>query len=103
MSSLCRSNLPDLLYRWFCEICFDTNFCSECLVRVKNATLGRHLCNKNHVWYQAWPIPKGAFERMAHSQSQGNVVLKKEWLDNLRNQWLIDVLVADADADSTQS
>ena len=80
---------------WFCEMCYDTNFCGECLEGVKTRSLKQRFCNPDHCWYRAWPLDREKFKEMAEDmrveRGDGEIVLemKKEWLQSLREEWMI--------------
>jgi hypothetical protein len=44
-------------------------------------------CNPDHEWYQAWPIPEGAWD-VAVEDVEGKLVVRREWLEGLRGAWL---------------
>ncbi len=77
---------------WFCEICFDVNFCDECLPKLKASPPGPfpelniHVCNPKHDFYCAWPIPEEAKYLVAESFDNG-VKVRKAWLEDLRRVW----------------
>lgn len=79
--------ITDKESRFFCEVCYDTNFCSTCLDKVKNSSLEERHCNPNHSWFQAWPLQVG-IDDMASDCQGSRPVLTSEWLDALRKEWL---------------
>ncbi len=83
--------LIPLQSRWFCDICYDVAFCSECLEKAKavTVTLEVRRCNPKHRWHQVWPLDQAKVGEMAAEYGVGGKVqLKKEWLEELRNEWL---------------
>lgn len=78
-------------FRFFCEVCYDTNFCTACLDKVKSSSLEERHCNPEHCWFQAWPILVDIDDDGVTSDSPGgHPGLTSEWLDALRKQWLND-------------
>ena len=91
----CGQNASSKDEMWLCEMCYDTNFCGECLEGVKNCSLKQRFCNPDHSWYRAWPLDREKFEEMADDlrveRGDGEIVLelKREWLESLREEWMI--------------
>ncbi|KAI1169761.1 hypothetical protein F4777DRAFT_169868 [Nemania sp. FL0916] len=85
----CGYDAEDKGSMWFCKICYDVNFCSECLEKAKAVELEVRRCNPSHCWHQAWPLDEESVKEIAVEYSFGRKVeLKEEWLDKLRNDWL---------------
>ncbi len=87
----CSQNTLEIDDMYFCEICLDVQWCGECLAKLRNPSLrlelGRHVCNPNHVHYQVYPIPDEA-RNLAVEYLEAGVQLRKEWLANLREEWM---------------
>ncbi|GAW25703.1 putative nacht and tpr domain protein [Rosellinia necatrix] len=74
---------------WFCDICYMIAFCRECLEKAKVGTLEVRFCNPRHRWHRVWPLDEEKDGEMAFEYGRGGKVqLKKEWLEELRNEWL---------------
>ncbi|KAI0879066.1 hypothetical protein GGS24DRAFT_486796 [Hypoxylon argillaceum] len=85
----CGYNAEDRGTMWFCEICYNVNFCSECLERAKNMTLEVRRCNPKHCWHQVWPLDEEKVSEIALEYTAGRKVkLREQWLEELRNEWL---------------
>ncbi|KAI1429139.1 hypothetical protein F5Y12DRAFT_728265 [Xylaria sp. FL1777] len=85
----CGYDAEDKGTMWFCDICYDVAFCSECLEKAKAVTLEVRRCNPKHRWHQVWPLDEAKVKEMADEYGTGGKVqLKKEWLEELRNEWL---------------
>ncbi|KAI1302033.1 hypothetical protein F5Y03DRAFT_362543 [Xylaria venustula] len=85
----CGYDAEDKGNMWFCDICYDVAFCSECLEKAKSMTLEVRRCNPKHGWHQVWPLDEAKVSEMAEEYGKGGKVqLKKEWLEELRNEWL---------------
>ncbi|KAI0424360.1 hypothetical protein F5Y09DRAFT_324588 [Xylaria sp. FL1042] len=85
----CGYDAEDKGNMWFCDICYDVAFCSECLEKAKSMTLDVRRCNPKHHWHQVWPLDEAKVSEMAEEYGiGGKVQLKKEWLEELRNEWL---------------
>ncbi|KAI1274586.1 hypothetical protein F5Y07DRAFT_211773 [Xylaria sp. FL0933] len=85
----CGYDAEDRGNMWFCEICYDVAFCNECLDKAKSMTLEVRRCNPKHRWHQVWPLDEAKVSEMAEEYGTGGKVqLKKEWLEELRNEWL---------------
>lgn len=74
---------------FFCEVCYDVNFCATCLDKAKTSSLEERYCNPHHSWFQAWPIQEDVEETICRSPG-GSPGLTREWLDALRSEWLIE-------------
>jgi tetratricopeptide (TPR) repeat protein len=72
---------------YFCEICLDKNYCGDCLLEIKEASLWSRQCDPNHTHYRAWPIPSDARD-MAVEWVEGEAALRIEWLEKLRKEWM---------------
>ena len=88
----CDTSYADYASLYICKFCLGTKFCRECLQLVKEEKLVCHDCSPQHSWYQAWPIPEGKAELVAEEKKEegegGRWVIRKEWLDRLRGEWL---------------
>ncbi|TGJ88629.1 hypothetical protein E0Z10_g27 [Xylaria hypoxylon] len=61
----------------------------ECLEKAKTVTLEVRYCNPKHHWHQVWPLDEEKVNEMVSEYGiGGKVQLKKEWLEELRNEWL---------------
>ena len=91
----CGQNASSKAELWFCEMCYDTNFCGECLEGVKTRSLEQRFCSPDHRWYRAWPLDREKFKEVAKEiaveRGDGEVVLelRPEWLQSLREEWMI--------------
>ncbi|KAF1952492.1 hypothetical protein CC80DRAFT_452308 [Byssothecium circinans] len=87
----CRRKTRDVEEFFYCEVCLDVHWCGECLVMVKDRSLKPglkwNLCNPDHDFYRAWPIPEDA-KALAVEYQNGDLGLKREWLEGLRREWL---------------
>jgi len=83
----CFRDPQDAGEMYFCEICLNKNYCSDCLPKVKEASLWSRQCNPNHTHYRAWPIPSDARD-MAVEWVEGEAALRIEWLEKLRKEWM---------------
>ncbi|KAL8937940.1 MAG: hypothetical protein Q9211_003439 [Gyalolechia sp. 1 TL-2023] len=83
----CSSRNLEYTSLYICRICLGTKFCGECLQLVKEEKLGRRDCSPRHTWYQSWPIPDGKAE-VAAERNGDRWIIRKEWLDGLREKWL---------------
>ena len=71
----------------FCEICTEwTLFCDECVKLVKSGTLPFRKCDESHTFYQGYPLSK-EMQDIATVRTEGKVLLRKEWLESLREKW----------------
>lgn len=87
----CNASYGDYTSLHICKICLGTKFCGACLQLVKEEKLVCRDCSPQHSWYQAWPIPEGKAELVAEEKKEedgGGWVIRKEWLDRLRAEWL---------------
>ncbi|KAJ8130790.1 hypothetical protein O1611_g2838 [Lasiodiplodia mahajangana] len=85
----CGYNAEDRGSMWFCEICFDVNFCSACLEKVEAMELEVRRCNPKHCWHQVWPLDESKVSEIALEYTAGRKVkLRVEWLEEIRNEWL---------------
>ncbi|KAI0502831.1 hypothetical protein F5B22DRAFT_652677 [Xylaria bambusicola] len=85
----CGYDAEDKGNMWFCDICYDIAFCNDCLEKAKVVTLEVRRCNPKHTWHQVWPLDEEKVREMAEEYGMGGKVqLKKEWLQELRNEWL---------------
>ncbi|KAJ8115755.1 hypothetical protein ONZ43_g4594 [Nemania bipapillata] len=85
----CGYDAEDKGTMWFCEMCYDVNFCSECLDKAKNMTLEVRRCNPKHYWHQVWPLDEDKVNQIALEYTAGGKVkLREEWLEEVRNEWL---------------
>ncbi|KAI0100201.1 hypothetical protein GGR51DRAFT_551683 [Nemania sp. FL0031] len=85
----CGYDAEDKGTMWFCEICFDVNFCTECLEKAKAMTLEVRRCNPKHCWHQVWPLDESKVSEIALEYTEGRKVkLRVEWLEEIRNEWL---------------
>lgn len=73
--------------RFFCEVCYDINFCAACLQKVGNSSLEERRCNPDHSWFQAWPIQLDIHDLTSDSPG-GLPRLTSEWLNALCDEWL---------------
>ncbi|KAF2235940.1 hypothetical protein EV356DRAFT_513513 [Viridothelium virens] len=93
---LCGYDAEDKGSMYFCEICLDTSFCGECLTKIKARSSNVRMCNPDHEWYQVWPLNQDKVREMAEDlgmeRDDGEIVLelKREWLEALREKWLIE-------------
>jgi tetratricopeptide (TPR) repeat protein len=91
MCDNCGRDPSEVAELYFCEVCQDTNWCDECLAKVRDASiqpgLKEHQCNPNHDAYRAWPVPDEA-KGLAVEYLEGEVALRREWLEKLRGEWL---------------
>jgi tetratricopeptide (TPR) repeat protein len=75
---------------YFCEICYNINWCGDCLAQLKDperrGSISQLLCNPKHDFYRAWPIPEEARYCAAQSFENG-VIVRKVWLEKLRKEW----------------
>lgn len=83
----CDRDPQDAREMYFCEVCLDKNYCSDCLPKVKTVSLWSRQCNPNHTHYRAWPIPDEARD-MAVEWVEGEAALRSEWLEKLRSEWM---------------
>ncbi|KAI9713573.1 MAG: hypothetical protein M1820_000955 [Bogoriella megaspora] len=95
----CGYDAEDQGSMFFCEVCYDTNFCEGCLEKVKTRSLTQRLCSPEHEWYRAWPLERQKVREMADEEGlvgvqrvEGEVVfsLRREWVEGLRERWLIE-------------
>ncbi|KAI1133340.1 hypothetical protein F5Y10DRAFT_274250 [Nemania abortiva] len=85
----CGYDAEDRGTMWFCEICYDVAFCSECLEKAKAMTLEVRRCNPKHCWHQVWPLDESKVNEVALEYTVGRKVkLRVEWLEEVRNEWL---------------
>ena len=86
----CMTDIPEAKVLYFCEICNCVNWCDACFEAFQDpeqrASRGLYECDPKHSFYRAWPIPEEARYRAAQSFENG-VVLRKAWLEQLRNEW----------------
>lgn len=73
--------------RFFCEVCYDVNFCAPCLDKAKASKLEERRCNPDHSWFQAWPIQRDLDDTTSDLVG-GPLGLTSEWLEALRGEWL---------------
>ncbi|KAH0566498.1 hypothetical protein GP486_000116 [Trichoglossum hirsutum] len=71
----------------FCEECYDTCFCEDCVKLVKENKLPFRKCSSNHTFLQVFPIPEEARDVAARFEGVNTVVVQKEWLDGVRRDW----------------
>lgn len=83
----CSNDCHTYTSLFVCKICLGPKFCGECLQLVKEEKMVCRNCSPQHSWYQAWPIPEGKAELVAE-QEGGKWIIRKEWLDALRAEWL---------------
>ena len=87
----CDRSTSEVNEMYFCEICYGPfNWCGECLARLRDPkereAMNHHICNPDHAFYRAWPIPEEALYCAAESFEKG-IVVKKAWLEGLRQEW----------------
>ncbi|KAL5872412.1 hypothetical protein ACKVWC_008044 [Pyricularia oryzae] len=87
----CRRDASEVEELYFCEVCYQTHWCGECLAMVRDRTLqpglAANACNPAHDMYRAWPIDAEARD-LAAVYMDGGATLRREWLEELRARWL---------------
>ena len=84
----CDTGFRDYDELYVCKICFGKKFCGACLEAVKARTLVRRDCCPDHEWYRAWPIPEPKWRDVAEEVREGRLVMRPEWLERVRGEWL---------------
>ena len=83
---------------WFCKVCYNVNFCDECLWKVQTGTLPCYVCAADHEWLL---VPSWVDEYKATGKGRvrvggvfkdgkrvgGGVVGIDKWLDTVREEW----------------
>ena len=83
---------------WWCKFCYDVQFDSGCLQKLKNNTLSRYVCSSDHEWLY---VPSWNQELMTVGPGKvrvggemvdgkrvgGENVEVKEWLERLKITW----------------
>ncbi|KAL8741523.1 MAG: hypothetical protein Q9190_005883 [Brigantiaea leucoxantha] len=91
---------------WFCKVCFEINFCDECLGKLQNGTLPRHICSADHQWLL---VPSWLDELKATGKGRvriggvlkdgkregGDIVTADEWLDTVKERWKLTLAKED--------
>lgn len=79
---------PDKAYEelHFCQICYDTCFCSTCAELVKKDQLPFRKCSANHPLVRIYPITPEARE-MTDALLNRDFDRQQKWLDGLRDTW----------------
>lgn len=87
----CYRKTLEVAEMYFCEVCWGVHWCDTCLAKVRDRSieppLREHRCNPSHDFYRAWPIADEA-KGIAAEYFEGGVELRREWLENLRGEWL---------------
>lgn len=89
LCKLCECNAMDKGEFWLCKICHNCTLCGQCLEKIKSSSADKRLCNPRHQWYRTWPLQNERVKETASSFGEGGrVELRKEWSEDLRNEWL---------------
>ncbi|KAI6375402.1 hypothetical protein MCOR25_002968 [Pyricularia grisea] len=87
----CKRDASKVDELYFCEVCYQTHWCGECLAMVRDRTLqpglAANACNPAHDMYRAWPMDAEARD-LAAVYMDGGATLRREWLEELRASWL---------------
>ncbi|KAK4199151.1 hypothetical protein QBC40DRAFT_177080 [Triangularia verruculosa] len=87
----CDKHSVEVHELYVCEVCFDTNWCGECLALLKSterrSSMFFYACSPDHDFFRAWPIPDEARYIAASSFDEKGVTIRREWLEQLRGEW----------------
>jgi tetratricopeptide (TPR) repeat protein len=75
---------------WFCRMCYNTNFCGECVKKVKDGDAewkARCHCSKDHDLIKCYPLSEEA-EKMVESLTKGETGEFDAWLAKVKAEWL---------------
>ena len=100
----CRKEFQWADSMWFCKVCYDVNFCDECLEKVKNGTQSRYVCSADHQWLLVSSLAD-EFQETGKGRVRvggeikdgrrigGNFVAVDAWLNDLKDAWNIERII----------
>ena len=77
-----------------CKDCIDVQFDSGCLEKLRNGTLESKICGKDHEFLYVPKWDEDEHARIPEGQMKvgGELVLVKDWLNSIRQQWGFDIV-----------
>ena len=87
----CRTRKTRYKELHFCEDCWDTCFCENCIVLVREGRLPFRTCSPKHAFVQMYPVAE-EMRGVAATFTEPDFKLetRKAWLDGLRKAWKAD-------------
>ena len=71
---------------WACADCIDTAYCEDCIDTARGKGLPYRKCSPEHKFLKVFPVMEG--REVAARFEEGKMVVQKEWLDELRREWI---------------
>ena len=88
---LCRTRKSQYKELHFCEDCWDTCFCENCIILVREGRLPFRQCSPKHSFVQMYPVSEEMRDVAAtFTESDTKLEMRKDWLDGMRKKWKAD-------------
>ena len=85
----CRTPKSQFKELHFCEECYDTGFCENCIVLVKEGRLPFRRCSAAHSFVRMYPAPPEARDVAARFVGpEMRLEVQKDWLASMRRKWV---------------
>ena len=87
----CRARKTQYKELHFCEDCWDTCFCENCIVLVREGRLPFRKCSPKHSFVKMYPVSEQMRDVAAtFTEPDLKLEVRRDWLDEMRKRWKVD-------------